>query len=138
MPTRPSKLTLEAFRWARQELAKTPGFCDLDGFCIDASVMMHKYLRDHGVRARLVRYELPTGEGGHWTIETSEGEFDPTVGCWKLRGVGEEPRPRGARCDALYPVTESSPHRRRWRRTRVVERTAYETVFGTQHRWFHD
>ena len=126
----------KAFQQALSALKETPGFTDLDGFCLEASVRMHKFLRERGFAARLVRYELPTGEGGHWTVQTPEGEFDPTVGCWKLRGANEEPKPRGARCGRLYRVTDDSPHRRRWQRTQADARAAYETVFGSGPRWF--
>jgi len=119
---KPQQVTQDAFRAARRFLAKAPGFCNLNGYCIEASVLMHKYLKKRGVGVRLVRYK--TAVGGHWTIRTPEGEFDPTIGCWP-----NAPRlARGAKCDTLYPVTDQSPHRR-WKQTPVSETTAYSTVW---------
>lgn len=116
---KPRAITRRAFRTARRYLQRTPGRCTLDGYCIEASVLMHKYLSRRGVRAKLVRYATPVG--GHWTIRTPEGEFDPTIGCWS-------DRPPSAKCGALYAVTAKSPHRR-WRKTRTNKRAAYSAVW---------
>lgn len=118
---KPRTITQQAFRAARRYLAEEPGFCNLNGYCLEASVLMHKYLTKRGVEAKLVRYEDPA-IGGHFTVRVPEGEFDPTIGCWP-------DAPKTAKCDALYPVTAHSPHRRRWRRTPVNTKVAYESVW---------
>lgn len=117
---KPRAITRQAFQAARRYLAEEPSFCDLDGYCLEASVLMHKYLVKRGVDAKLVRYE-DRKIGGHFTVRVPEGEFDPTIGCWK-------DAPRAAKCNVLYPVTPQSPHRR-WRRTPVSEKAAYESVW---------
>ena len=127
MPTRPNAkeraLIRAAFQFAQSKIEDP----DLDGHCIEASVWMHQYLRQRGMAAELVRYELPTGEGGHWTIRTPVGEFDPTIGHWKLRAANEVQRPKFARPGMLYSVTATSPHKT-WAETEAIERYAYETV----------
>jgi len=107
-------LYLDAYAHAVKEMASsgTP----MDGGCIEASVLMHKYLREHGKRAELVRRDLGSDEG-HWTIRTSDGEFDPTINFWN-----------GGR-GGLRIVRKSDPHRQ-WPETTADERGAYSTVFG--------
>lgn len=105
-----------AYQHALRELAQA-GF-DVDGACLEASVLMHEYLRRHGIRAELIRREMP--DGGHWTVRVSGVEYDPTVATWR-------DAPRGAK--GLYRIRKNSPHHR-WPETRVDERKAYSIWYG--------
>ena len=107
-----------AYQHALRELAQA-GF-DVNGACLEASVLMHKYLREHGVRAELVRREMP--DGGHWTIRTPAGEYDPTISAWPNAPV----RVRG-----LYLVEPDSPHHE-WPETSVDEKRAYSFWYGEE------
>ena len=95
----------------------------LDGGCLEASVELLCCLRATGERASLIRRELPRGQGGHWTVETANGEVDPTIGFWRTG------RPRGVPRGALYTITPASPHHR-WRRTSVDEKRALQIGLG--------
>jgi hypothetical protein len=96
-----------------------------DGKCIEASVNMHKYLKDRGVNANLWRYVLPGGDG-HWTLVTPAGEFDPTIACWKAGA------PAGSACGELYRVTGQSPHVA-WQQDRHVDvKAAYASTWIEQ------
>jgi len=104
-----------AYKYAVAEMA-VDGI-PMDGGCIEASVFMHKYLREHGKRVELVRRDLG-GDEGHWTVRTSDGEFDPTIKFWK-----------GGR-GGLKVVGKTDQHHR-WPETAADERRAYATVFGS-------
>lgn len=109
-------LVQAAYQHALHELAQA-GF-DVNGACLEASVLMHKYLRRHGIRAELIRREHP--DGGHWTIRTPAGEYDPTISAW-------HDAPRDA--TGLYRVSKSSPQHK-WPETVVDEERAYAVWYG--------
>ena len=106
----------EAFRAARSAWS-----CDLDGACIELAVLMHAHLTARRHLATLVRRILPHGGGGHWTVLTSSGEFDPTITSWS-------DNPTDAAPGTLYVVRRGSPHRR-WRRAHTANASsAYAVV----------
>ena len=77
---------------------------DVNGFCVECATSMAEYLTARGVKASVRRYETPK-YGGHWTVTTEFGEFDPTIGFW------QRPRPSGVEYGAgMHQVTETSPH----------------------------
>jgi hypothetical protein len=84
----------------------------LNGFCLEVSQELASRLRDSGHEAYARRYSQTPDKkaeggdyGGHWTVVTPAGEFDPTITHWS------EPRPNGITYDqSLYPVTAKSPH----------------------------
>ena len=108
-------VVLDAYEHALRELAEFG--LSVDGACLEASVLMHQYLREHGIRAELVRREIPDA-GGHWTVRTPAGEYDPTIMAWDGGVPG------------LYTVRAESPHHE-WPETKVDEARAYSMWFGT-------
>ena len=112
-----NRLVERAYQHALRELAQTG--VDVNGACLEASVIMHKYLRDHGFCAKLVRREMPEG-GGHWTVRVSEAEYDPTIAAWPDAPAGAQ---------GLYVVEPHSPHYA-WPETRVNVRGAYACWYG--------
>ncbi len=94
------------------------GFEDMDGMCLEASVVLCERLRDEGVDARLAR-RWSDEYGGHWTVCTSAGEFDPTIAWWG------DSAPKGASKGQLYEVTNVSPHAGWEKDDSVDESTAY-------------
>lgn len=112
-----------AFQVAQRFIRQT----DLNGYCLEASVVMAEHLRRHRTREadrriKLVRRKIVND--GHWTVEVDGQEYDPTCAYWDWTGarvpVGLVPR-------ELYEVSPRSPHRF-WRRTRIHLRYAYEAV----------
>lgn len=119
---RPPKYISQAYDYAKTELARTG--CRVDGSCLEASVLMHKWLVEHGVDAKLVRYESPDF-GGHWTVRTPAGEFDPTISAWP------EAKRWGYR--GLVRVSRNAPHTAWAEEDRhseeADEAVAYETAY---------
>jgi len=120
----------EAMRGLEAELKRAyrvaARFCrttDLAGYCLEASISMAEHLRRRGFKVKLIRRELPEEQGGHWTIEVGGTEYDPTCSFWRIT----DGRPRDAVKGQLYTVTATSPHDH-WKRTRVHQKHAYETV----------
>jgi hypothetical protein len=108
-------LLLHAHNLAKR-FCQTP---NLDGYCLEASVVMVEFLRRRKVAdVRLCR-RLYNGHG-HWTIIIHQQEYDPTCADWTNRPERSNP-------GSLYKVTESSPHHQ-WPLTRVNETAAYECV----------
>lgn len=96
---------------------------DPNGGCLEASAEIVCCLRAQGVAAKLVRRELSRQRGGHWTFETANGEFDPTIAFWT-------DKPTGIKRGSLYAITPKSPHRK-WRRDNAIdERTALRIGVG--------
>lgn len=95
-----------------------------DGYCIDAVVNMHAYLRRRGMETTLKRYETPFG--GHWTIDTDYGEFDPTISNWKRGGMR---RPKDSVPGEMYKVNRNSPHSKWEEDDDVSEYQAYQSTW---------
>jgi hypothetical protein len=110
-----ASLLLHAHQLAKR-FCQTP---NLDGYCLEASVVMVEYLRRHRVPKVELRRRLYEGDG-HWTITIGEQEYDPTCTDWTNR-------PPRAKPGSLYKVTKSSPHHQ-WPPTRVNQTAAYECV----------
>jgi len=88
---------LESRCWAdAKEALAAGGFENLDGMCLEASAVLCHRLREEGEPAQMVR-RWSDEHGGHWTVRTPAGEFDPTVSWW------EDPPPGSS-------VGEGSPH----------------------------
>lgn len=90
------------YRDMLQDLARH-GVGDLNGMCLELSALFQHRLSQAGIPARLRRRDSDE-HGGHWTVETDEGEFDPTIAFW-----GEH-APEGAESGRLYRVHDESPH----------------------------
>lgn len=107
------KLVHEAF-----EFAKSKGWGH-DGQCYETSAVMWDYINKHGGKAKMKRYEVNDDDnengydfGGHITVWTEVGEFDPTIGCWGDDHLIDDKvtqhwKPSDAKCGELYRV---SPH----------------------------
>ena len=110
----------EAYRVTRRFIGEPA----LDGHCLEASVAMAEHLRRHRTkevdrqRVKLVRREL--ADGGHWSVEVDDIEYDPTCSDWSDAPIDAEP-------GTLYTVSVNSPHHG-WPRTRIHLRSAYESV----------
>lgn len=109
-------LVVAAYQHALQELAQAD--IPLCGACLEASVLMHQYLRDRDAPVQLVRRESEVG--GHWTVRTPQAEYDPTIATWP-------DAPRSAQ--GLYVVEGDSPHHD-WPETEVDVPKAYAVWFG--------
>lgn len=92
----------------------------MDGACLEASVFMHRQLKAEGFAVKLRRYETKEF-GGHWTISTPCGEFDPTIGFWSIA------KSRWGLPARLIEVSHQTPHHT-WKRTSVDEALAYEVA----------
>jgi len=115
------RLELRALLLHAHQLAKR--FCqtsNLDGYCLEASVVMVEYLRRRHIPDVQLCRRLCDGDG-HWTIIVLQREYDPTCADWNTN------RPPRAKPGSLYKVTKSSPHHQ-WPLTRVNQTTAYECV----------
>ena len=120
------KLVKDAFKFVKSKCIAE------HGCCIEASVNMHAYLRKRGVEVQLKRYE--TEDGGHWTIDTPVGEFDPTISCWEKKNDKTNPgslhAPEDSTPGKLYKINENSPHWKEWEEEcEVDEQVAYDTVW---------
>jgi hypothetical protein len=95
-------------------------FCQtntLDGYCLEASVIIVEYLRRHHVeQVRLIRRNY--GGEGHWNFAINQQEYDPTCADWTNPPTGTVP-------GSIYKITEHSPHHA-CPRTRVNNQAAYE------------
>ena len=78
------------------------GSGDLNGMCLEVSALFQRYLEQAGIHSQLRRRDAE--HGGHWTVETDNGEFDPTIAFW-----GED-SPEDAEPGRLYRVNNESPH----------------------------
>jgi|GEM_PF-2822667 hypothetical protein len=108
-------LLLRAHRLAK----RVCGTDNLNGFCLEASVVIVEYLRRHHVKqVRLIRRNC--ADEGHWTFAINQQEYDPTGADWTNPSTGTTP-------GTIYKVTKHSPHHD-WPATEVNERAAYESV----------
>jgi len=98
------------------------GVTDLNGLCLEASCLLCAALRSRGEGAKLVRRW--SGErGGHWSVETKDGELDPTIAYW-------DDAPPDAVKGQLYRVVEDSPHMQWERDSDVNEAVAMAVAEG--------
>jgi hypothetical protein len=108
-------LLLHAHRLAKR-FCQTP---NLDGYCLEASVVMVEYLLRRRVANVQLRRRLYDGDG-HWTIILGQQEYDPTCADWTNPPARTKP-------GSLYKITKSSPHHQ-CPLTRVNQTAAYECV----------
>lgn len=102
---------------------------DPKGGCIVASVLFAEYLRRHGIQAHLVQRSLGPGRGGHNTVRTLDGEFDPTCGWWPdERNPYDLERPADAIPHELYRVRRGQSPHGGWRQTFFDEEREYEVA----------
>lgn len=85
-----------------QDLAQH-GVGDLNGMCLELSALFQYRLSQADIPARL-RRRYSDEHGGHWTVETDDGEFDPTIAFWGKHA------PEGSEPGSLYRVHDESPH----------------------------
>jgi hypothetical protein len=81
---------------------KDIGITNLDGMCLEASCLLCAAIRSCGQKATLIR-RWSDEFGGHWSVKTPKGEFDPTIAYW-------DNAPANAIKGHLYKVTKNSPH----------------------------
>ena len=95
---RPPQYVVRAYEAALRALHNR-----LDGECLAASVIMHDSLLRGGHPARLVRRELPGGDG-HWTVRVGDVEYDPTItrSGWSRDMITDH--------GELHVVSAGSPH----------------------------
>jgi hypothetical protein len=74
---------------------------NLDGACLEASVLFVDLLRKRQIQAELVRY-LMSDSSGHWAVKTPAGVYDPTINWW--------PETKRNAAKKLHSVGPNSPH----------------------------
>lgn len=119
-PSAGRQIIQQAFAELTAEFSRHPIYKgNLDGACLEASVLFRNLIRQKGMAADLVRYE--TSFGGHWAVRTPVGVYDPTIGWWSKR-------PKGVAKMVLHQVGPSSPHTK-WKEDLQVDTKAAEEVF---------
>lgn len=93
------------------EFAQSRGLGN-EGECIETSATMCNFIRKNGEKCNLKRYESTSKDffGGHWTLITPYGEFDPTIGCSKSKI-----KPNQSKCGELYSVKPNSRPYNNWK-----------------------